>query len=74
MTHAFKLAENVVFVLPISKIFSSAPRLNQIKEYGGIRTMVYLGTGRSIGFDIGFPFAAMHFQKNYTGPIHQDWL
>lgn len=74
MEHSFDLAENVVFVLPISKIYSSAPRLEQIREYGGVRTMLHLGRGRSIGFHIGFPFAAMHFQRNYKGPIHEDWL
>ncbi|GAB0154455.1 hypothetical protein MnBA_38550 [Marinobacterium sp. BA1] len=28
-----------------------------------------LGTGRSIGFDIGFPFAAMTFTRDYAGDI-----
>jgi len=44
-------------------LFSSAPRMKLVKQYGGIKEIFCLGTGRDIGFDIGFPFAAIHFQK-----------
>lgn len=54
MDHSFCISKNVVFLLPISKVFSSAPRLHLINEYGGIKRILYLGTGRKIGFDIGF--------------------
>jgi hypothetical protein len=69
MEHAFNISENVVFLLPISKVYSSAPRLDLIDKYGGIKEQFLVGRGRDIGFDIGFPFAAMHFQRGYSGPI-----
>jgi len=73
MRHSFDLASNVVFLIPLSKLFSSAPRMSLVREYGGIRKVLYLGSGRQIGFDIGFPFGAVHFEKDYTGPIDWAW-
>ncbi len=70
MEKSFDIAANVVFLIPLSKLFSSAPRMQQVFNYGGIREMLYLGTGRSIGFDIGFPFAAVWFQRDYKGPTY----
>ena len=67
MRKSFEISENVVFLIPISKLFSSAPRMRLVSEYGGIPEIFCLGTGREIGFDIGFPFAAIHFQKGYKG-------
>lgn len=72
--HAFRLATNCVFVIPISKYWSSMPRLAAVQRYGGLREILHLGSGRAIGFDIGFPFAAMHFQRGYAGPIHETRL
>jgi hypothetical protein len=63
------LANHCVFQIPVSKYFSSAPRLALAREYGGLEEMLMLGTGRSIGFDIGFPFAAMKFTRDYAGDI-----
>ncbi len=72
--HSFSIAQNCVFVIPISKYWSSAPRLQLARSYGGLAKVLHLGTGRQIGFDIGFPFAAMHFRAGYRGPIEQAWL
>jgi len=74
MEHSFELSENVVFIIPLSKLFSSSPRMMAVKHYGGIRSILYLGTGRTIGFDIGSPFGAVHFQRGWTGPIDFVWL
>lgn len=71
--HAFKIADNCVFLIPISKYWSSAPRLELARGYGGLAEILHMGRGRSIGFDIGFPFAAMHFKRGYTGDIRESW-
>lgn len=67
--HAFRLSQNCVFLIPISKYWSSQPRLQLARAYGGLQEILHVGTGRAIGFDIGFPFAAMHFARGYAGPI-----
>lgn len=72
--HAFALSAHCVFLIPISKYWSSQPRLALVKAYGGLKEILHVGTGRAIGFDIGFPFAAMHFARGYQGPIAEAWL
>lgn len=73
MAHAFRLAENTVFLVPLSKVYSSSPRLDLVRRYAGMRTQLMFGPGRKIGFNIGFPFAAIHFQRGYTGPVASVW-
>jgi len=72
--HAFSLSNQCVFLIPISKYFSSNPRLALADAYGGLETLLHVGTGRDIGFNLGFPFAAMKFSRGYTGPVHIDRL
>lgn len=74
MDKAFSLALHTVFLIPISKYFSSSPRIKLARGYGGVKEILHVGTGRDIGFDIGFPFAAMHFEKGYRGPIFESEL
>lgn len=72
--HAFNICENCVFLIPISKYWSSQPRLTLVKQYGGLKEILHVGTGRQIGFNLGFPFAAMHFSKGYIGSIKESYL
>jgi hypothetical protein len=72
--HAFSISDHCVFLMPISKYFSSASRLASARRYGGLAEILHVGTGRDIGFDIGFPFAAMHFIARYRGAIHERLL
>lgn len=48
--------------------------LDLAREYGGLKEILHVGTGRQIGFDLGFPFAALHFQRGYQGPIRESHL
>ncbi len=73
MRHAFQIADNTVFLVPLSKIYSSAPRLRMVRHVAGIKEIMHLGSGRDIGFNLGFPFAAMHFLKGYHGPVNETW-
>lgn len=66
--HSFEISANCVFLIPISKYFSSGPRMRLAQEYGGLKEILLVGSGRDIGFNIGFPFGALHFQQGYVGP------
>jgi len=73
MEHAFDISDNTVFLLPLSKIYSSMPRLKLTRDIAGIKEHLILGTGRDIGFDIGFPFSATLFEKGYKGAAKHTW-
>jgi hypothetical protein len=69
MEHAFSIAQRTVLLVPLSKIYSSAPRMKLCLQVAGIHRQLFMGPGRDIGFDIGFPFAAVEFIKGYSGPV-----
>jgi len=67
LTHCFKVANNVVLLIPVAKIFAGNTVCEAAQKYGGIKQLVYIGTGRSIGFPFGFTVCAIHYKKNYKG-------
>ena len=66
LRHAFEIAENVVFLVPLAKIFKSMGTIRKIDNYGGIKSM-WVVSASKCGFPFGFPAAAVHFQRNYKG-------
>jgi len=73
MRHCFSISKNTVFLLPPSKVYSSVPRMRLVQRLAGLKEQLIFGSGRSIGFDLGFPFAAMHFLKGFSGPTINTW-
>lgn len=67
MEHSFELADNIVYILPLSRVYVSQRMLNAIYHYGGIRVMYAFGQGSSVGFELGFAMGAVHFQRGYKG-------
>jgi hypothetical protein len=69
LAHAFSLADNVLYLLTTKKPFQSLRNLELIYSYGGIVEIFVIGRGSEIGWHMGFAIGAIHFRKNYKGPI-----
>ena len=69
LDRSFNVAENIVYLIPIAKVFTSYERIKQIYAWGGVKEIYFIGTGRSIGFPFGFALGAVHFQRGYRGGI-----
>ena len=67
LQHSFSISKNIVYLLPIAKVFGSQKRLQMIKKYGGMVEIYAPWTGRSIGFEFGWACGTVHFQKDYRG-------
>lgn len=74
MEKAFSIAQHTVLLIPLSKLYSSVPRMKLEKEVAGVREHLLLGSGRDIGFDLGFPMAAIHFERGYHGAFHNTHM
>ncbi|KKM03281.1 hypothetical protein LCGC14_1775940 [marine sediment metagenome] len=72
MEHSFELAENVMFLVPIAKVFKSWGTMKKIKKYGGIKAIWFVPANRC-GFPFGFPAGAFHFKRNYNGDTKIIW-
>ena len=66
LEHSFEIAENVVYLVPLSKIFTSLGRIRKILNYGNIREIHILSASKC-GFPFGFPACAIWLQKGYYG-------
>jgi len=65
LEHSFRLANDVVYLLPIAKVFGSRKRLLMVKEYGGIVEVFAPWTGRAVGFEFGWACGAVHFRRGH---------
>ena len=66
LEHSFKIADNIVYLVPISKIFTSLKRIRSILNFGNIREIHIISASRC-GFPFGFPACAIWFQRDYKG-------
>jgi hypothetical protein len=67
LLHSFKIAQNIVYLIPIVKPYQSFGLICEIYKYGGIVHNYILGNGRQLGFEFGFAVGAIHFQRGYRG-------
>lgn len=67
LRHSFKVADNILYLIPANKVFNSYKMMLEIAEYGGVREMMVVGPGSKLKFPIGFCIAAVHIQKDYKG-------
>ena len=67
LAHAFKVAHNVVFFVPIAKAFKSNKVQSMVDQYGGLKEIVYMGGGGKHGFAFGFPVGCLYYKRNFKG-------
>lgn len=68
-THSFSIAENIVYLLPVTKIFNSYYQMMDVYEYGGIAHIRVYGAGSMLKWQMGFAIGAIHLKRNYSGEI-----
>jgi hypothetical protein len=66
LEHSFNLAENIILLVPIAKMFKSMGTLKQIMSYGGIVSCYLLPAGKA-GFPFGFPCGVFYLKREYKG-------
>jgi hypothetical protein len=68
LRHSMKLAKNIIYLMPIYKIFSSNKMLSDLFAWGGITEIRRYGTGTDWGFPFGHALAAVYYMRSYKGP------
>lgn len=67
LKHAFQIANNIVFFVPIAKAFKSNKVQKMVQEYGGLKEIIYMGGGSKHGFAFGFPVGCLYYKREYWG-------
>ena len=71
MRHSMAVAENIVYLIPMAKMFSVEARMREVFSWGGIVEARYYGKGSDMGFPFGFPVGAVYVRAGYKGPM--EW-
>lgn len=71
--HSMEISENIVYLIPLTRLFNSMFFVKRVSEYGGIAHMRYYADGGELGWEIGFLIGAVHFQRGYTGPMYTSF-
>lgn len=66
LDHSFEIADNIVYLVPLSKVVSSMKRVRKIDSYGGVPS-IYILASSKCGFNFGFPSCIIHIQRGYKG-------
>lgn len=69
LRHSFRIAKNIVYLIPINKAFNSSKMLQETYEWGGIAEIVHVGPGSSLKFPVGFAVGAVHYKRGHQGGI-----
>ncbi len=67
LQHAFNIADNVCFFVPIAKAFKSNKVQQMSINYGGLKELIYMGGGSKHGFSFGFPVGCLYYKRGYVG-------
>ncbi len=66
LDHSFELADNIVLLVPVAKMFKSLGTLKKIYSYGGFVEIHTLPSSKA-GFPFGFPSAVYYLKRGYKG-------
>ncbi|MEK6879502.1 MAG: hypothetical protein AABY22_07845, partial [Nanoarchaeota archaeon] len=66
LEHSFELAENIILLVPLAKMFKSMGTIKTIMNYGGFVSILFLPSSKA-GFPFGFPSGIFHIKKDYKG-------
>jgi len=67
--HSYKVADNLLYLVPLRNVFSGFGFIREIYDFGGIAAIRMYGTGSTLGFPMGNAVGAMHIQRGYTGDM-----
>lgn len=68
LRHAMGVADNIVMLIPLNKLWNSAALVRDIDAWGEIRATLVFGGGKELGFPIGFCIGAVHLVRR-RGPV-----
>lgn len=71
LRHSFTLAPNIVYLIPINKIYNDYGMMKDIKRYGGVPKIYVVGRGELANFPMGYPVGGVYFKQNYKGGTHE---
>lgn len=73
MVHAFKVAADVVLLIPVRNLVSGYGTVREAISYGAMKEIRWYGGGARLGFPMGNAIAAVHWKRGYRGQTTQTF-
>ena len=74
LLHSYRVAQNIVYLIPADKPFSSLPRARMISDNGDIVHMRYYVDGPQMDMpEVHRPMAAFYFRRGYRGAMEKSY-
>lgn len=73
LDHSFSLADNIVLLVPVAKMFKSMGTLKSVFTYGGFVSIHTLPASKA-GFPFGFPCGVYYMKRGYKGDTKIEML
>jgi hypothetical protein len=70
--HSMNIADNICYLIPLTRLFNSGYFIKRLARWGKIKHMRYYADGDDLGWSIGFAIGAVHFKRDYFGPMHSS--
>jgi hypothetical protein len=74
LRHSMEIGENIVYLFPCNTPYNSSAIMLDMKTWGGLVHMRYYAPGGKIGFPFGYPVGALHFRRDYRGPMATSYF
>jgi len=71
--HSFNIADDIVYLVPVWKIYLAYGTVKAAQEYGGIKEIRWYGTGSKLSFPMGNGIGAVHWSRDYRGKMSQTF-
>lgn len=71
--HSFELSDNIIYLIPLRAICQGYATMLDIHSWGGAVHQRVYGSGNSLGFPLGWPCGAVHYQRGYTGGMYTSF-
>lgn len=65
--HSYRIADHLLYLVPLRNVFSGYGFVREIHEYGGIAAIRLYGTGGRLGFPMGNAVGAFHIVRGHSG-------
>jgi hypothetical protein len=63
--HSFTVADDIVYLMPLHRVFASAQFLSDLFAWGCVAQIRLYGTGTDWGFPFGHALAAVNYRRMY---------
>jgi hypothetical protein len=73
LNQSMAIAENILYLIPVNKECNGYEMMVNLRDWGGVVHRRIYGPGSRLQFPIGFACGALHYRRDYRGPMYTSF-